>query len=177
MNKHSILVVDDEPLNFDVLEALLDGEGYELHYASSGQEALDGMAIFKPDLVLLDVMMPDLDGIEVCRRIKAIPEWQMVPIIMVTALSEKEDLARCLGEGANDFLSKPVNPLELRARVQSMLRIKQQYDIIKSLSQHQEATIGLLDSGLKELRGNVVKSLPHELNTPLLPYHSNSRFA
>jgi len=167
MKKPSILIVDDEPLNFDVLEALLDGEGYELHYASSGREALDGMASFNPDLILLDVMMPDLDGIEVCRRIKAMPEWQTVPIVMVTALSEKEDLARCLGEGANDFLSKPVNPLELRARVQSMLRIKQQYDIIKSLSQRQEATIELLSSSLKELRSNVISTLPHQLNTPL----------
>jgi len=167
MKKSSILVVDDEPLNFDVLEALLDEEGYELHYASSGREALEGLVIFNPDLVLLDVMMPDLDGIEVCRRIKAMPGWQMVPIVMVTALSEKEDLARCLGEGANDFLTKPVNPLELRARVQSMLRIKQQYDTIKSLSQHQAATIDLLSSSLNELRSNVISSLPHELNTPL----------
>ena len=167
MKKPSILIVDDEPLNFDVLEALLDGEGYELHYASSGQEALDGMAIFDPDLILLDVMMPDLDGIEVCRRIKAMPEWQTVPIVMVTALSEKEDLARCLGEGANDFLSKPVDPLELRARVQSMLRIKKQYDTIKSLSQQQTTTIDLLSSGMEELRSNVISNLPNELNAPL----------
>ena len=167
MKKTSILVVDDEPFYFDSIEALLDDEGYDLHYAASGQEALDGLVVFDPDLILLDVMMPGLNGIEACRLIKMLPEWQMVPILMVTALSEKQDLARCLSEGADDFISKPVDPLELRARVQSLLRIKRQYDRIKALSQRQAATISMLQSSLNQLRSNVAMSLPHELNTSL----------
>jgi diguanylate cyclase (GGDEF)-like protein len=84
-------------------------------------------------------MMPDMDGIEVCERIKAIPKYRPIPIIMVTALSAKEDLAQCLNAGADDFISKPLNALELRARVQSMLRIKQQYDALQISLDHQLA--------------------------------------
>ncbi|MEE3717069.1 hybrid sensor histidine kinase/response regulator [Tumidithrix elongata RA019] len=163
----SILVVDDEPNNFDVIDAFLSDNEYQLHYASGGQEALKSLDIFQPDVILLDVMMPGIDGMEVCRQIKAMPEWQGVPIIMVTALTAKEDLARCLKVGADDFISKPVNSVELRARVSSMLRIKMQYENIKSLSQLQANTIDLLQNSLNELRRNMVYSLPHELNTPL----------
>jgi diguanylate cyclase (GGDEF)-like protein len=131
MSNLSILIVDDEPGNFDVIEALLNEYDYELNYASSGQETLESLKILEIDLILLDVMMPDMDGIEVCERIKAIPKYRPIPIIMVTALTAKEDLAQCLNAGADDFISKPLNALELRARVQSMLRIKQQYDALQ----------------------------------------------
>ncbi|MEK0179089.1 MAG: hybrid sensor histidine kinase/response regulator [Oscillatoriales cyanobacterium] len=167
MNQPSILVVDDEPDNFDVIEALLSDLGYDLHYASNGNVALNSLDVFQPDVILMDVMMPDLDGMEVCQRIKAQPQWEGVPIIMVTALSAKEDLARCIKAGADDFISKPVSGLELRARVHSMLRLKQQYDKIRSLSKVQESTIDLLQKNLNELSGNLASSLPHELNTPL----------
>jgi diguanylate cyclase (GGDEF)-like protein len=131
MNNRSILIVDDEPRNFDVIEALLNEYDYDLNYASSGQEALESLEILEIDLILLDVMMPDMNGIEVCQRIKSIPKYKPIPIIMVTAMTAKEDLAQCLNAGANDFISKPVNALELRARVQSMLRMKQQYDALQ----------------------------------------------
>jgi two-component system sensor histidine kinase/response regulator len=167
MNTPSILVVDDEPNNFDVIETFLNEQDYILHYAAGGQEALDSLNIFLPDVILLDVMMPGLDGIEVCRRIKAMPQWHPVPIIMVTALTSKEDLARCIEAGADDFISKPVNSLELRARVKSMLRIKQQYDRINTLYSLQENTIDVLQNNLDELCGNLAYTLPHELNTPL----------
>ena len=81
----SILIIDDEPNNFDVIEALLDSENYDLNYASSGYKALERLEIFQPDVILLDVMMPELNGIEVCKRIKANPLWKSIPIIMVTA--------------------------------------------------------------------------------------------
>ncbi|WP_392533922.1 response regulator [Nostoc sp. C117] len=148
----SILVIDDQPDNFDVVETLLDGEGYQLYYAPSGKQALARLNSFQPDVILLDVMMPDLDGIEVCRCIKANPQWQTVPIIMVTALTDKEDLARCLGAGADDFISKPINSLELRARVNSMLRIKQQYDNLQALL---------------KLREDMVNMIVHDLRNPL----------
>ncbi|BAZ68557.1 two-component hybrid sensor and regulator [Fischerella sp. NIES-4106] len=148
----SVLVIDDEPDNFDVVETLLDGENYQLYYAPSGKGALDRLDSFQPDVILLDVMMPDLDGMEVCRRIKADPQWQAVPIIMVTALNATEDLARCLATGADDFISKPVNGVELRARINSMLRIKQQYDNVRALL---------------KLREDVVNMIVHDLRNPL----------
>lgn len=167
MNTPSILVVDDEPNNFDVIESLLDSQDYVLHYVADGQRAIEQLEMFHPDLILLDVMMPNTDGIEVCHRIKNMPQWESVPIIMVTALSSKQDLSRCLEAGADDFISKPVNGLELRARVRSMLRIKQQYDRIETLSNLQENTISFLQNNLDGLCGNLASILPHELNTPL----------
>lgn len=151
-NQHSILIIDDEPDNFDVIETLLDGENYELHYAPTGQQAIDYLDSFQPDVILLDVMMPDLDGMEVCRRLKSDPQWQVVPIIMVTALTAKEDLAKCMAAGADDFISKPVNGVELRARVNSMLRIKQQYDKLQTLL---------------NLREDMVNMIVHDLRNPL----------
>ena len=104
MSSYSILIVDDEPDNFDVIEALLPSESYQLHYASCGEDAIAALDKFAPDVILLDVMMPNMDGFEVCRRIKLMSEWQGVPIVMVTALSGKDDLARCLAAGADDFV-------------------------------------------------------------------------
>ena len=167
MNKPSILVVDDEPNNFDVIETFLSDQDYLLHYAVSGQDAIASLDLFQPDVILLDVMMPGINGIETCRRIKALPQWQPVPIIMVTSLTSKEDLARCIEAGADDFISKPVNSLELRARVKSMLRIKQQYDRLNILYSLQESTIDVLQNNLNELCSNLAYTLPHELNTPL----------
>ena len=152
MNVPSILVVDDDPNNFDVIETFLSERDYQLHYASSGQEAIATLDTFNPDLILLDVMMPGTDGIEVCRQIKAMSKWQAVPIVMVTALNSKSDLANCLNTGADDFISKPVNATELRARVHSMLRIKHQYDDLQTLL---------------KLREDMVKMVIHDLRNPL----------
>jgi signal transduction histidine kinase len=150
--KNSILVVDDEPHGFDVIEAHLFREGYDLSYASSGIKALNLIDSVEPDVILLDVMMPEMDGIEVCRHIKSDPQWQHIPIIIVTALTSKEDLSRSLDAGADDFLTKPVSGIELRARVRSMLRIKQQYDAL-------EATL--------QLREDLSNMIVHDLRNPL----------
>lgn len=141
MNQYSILVVDDEPDNFDVIDSLLSEQNYVLHYAISGQEAIASLDLFQPDLILLDVMMPNMNGMEVCQRIKAMPQWQDVPIIMVTALTDKQDLAKCFTAGADDFISKPLNYLELISRVRSMLRIRQQYQQLADLNSHLEAKV------------------------------------
>jgi diguanylate cyclase len=141
MTSLSILIIDDEPDNFDVIEILLSQQDYQLHYAASGKDAIATMDSFNPDLILLDVMMPEMDGIEVCRRIKAMPQWAAIPIIMVTALTSKEDLSLCLEAGADDFLSKPVNSLELRARVRSMLRIRQQYQQLECFNTELEIKV------------------------------------
>lgn len=167
MNTHSILIVDDEPDNFDVLESLLPDENYRLHYAISGENAIASLDKFDPDVILLDVMMPGIDGVEVCKRIKAMPEWKSVPIVMVTALSGKEDLSRCLAAGADDFVNKPVNGVELRARVNSMLRIKKQHDQIQSFSKLQRHNINSLNKNLNEIRLNLTAEFSRELYHPL----------
>ena len=167
MSSYSILIIDDEPDNFDAIEALLSSESYQLHYASCGEDAISALEKFAPDVILLDVMMPHLDGFEVCRRIKLMSQWQGVPIIMVTALSGKEDLARCLAAGADDFVNKPVNGLELRARVNSMLRIKKQYDRIQSFSKLQRSNIHSLANNLNEIRLDLAVGFPNEFNSPL----------
>ena len=167
MSSYSILVVDDQPDNFDVIEALLPSESYRLHYANCGEDAITLLDKFDPDVILLDVMMPGLNGFEVCKRIKLMSQWQGVPIIMVTALSGKEDLARCLAAGADDFITKPVNGLELTARVNSMLRIKKQYDRIQSFSKLQRNNIHSLANNLNEIRLDLAVGFPNEFNSPL----------
>jgi two-component system, sensor histidine kinase and response regulator len=126
-----ILIIDDEPDNFDVIDALLDSEGYELSYVANGKQALDMLTCFQPDVILLDVMMPQMNGIEFCQKFKSNIQWKHIPVIMTTALTSKEDLAQCIAVGADDFISKPVNGMELRSRVKSMLRIKRQYDSLQ----------------------------------------------
>ncbi len=166
MNAPSVLVIDDEPNNFDVIETFLSQEDYQIYYAPGGAEALTLLETFTPDVILLDVMMPGIDGIQVCQTIKSAIKG-FIPIIMVTALNAKEDLARCLNAGADDFISKPVNSLELRARLRASIRSKQQYDRIESFSELQRDTINILSNNLKELTDNIAMSFPHELNTPL----------
>ncbi|MFY8150245.1 MAG: putative bifunctional diguanylate cyclase/phosphodiesterase [Prochlorococcaceae cyanobacterium] len=126
----SILVVDDEPANFDVVERFL-ADDHILYYASSGIEAIETLELAEVDLILLDVMMPGMDGFDLCSRIKDNPGWRMIPILMITALTSKEDLAKGIAVGADDFISKPVNSIELRARVLSLLRIKSYHDEIE----------------------------------------------
>ena len=176
MSSYSILVVDDEPDNFDVIEALLPSEIYQLHYANCGRDAIASLDKFNPDLILLDVMMPDMDGIEVCKQIKLMSKWIAVPIIMVTALSGKEDLARCLAAGADDFITKPVHSLELLARVNSMLRIKRQHDRIKSFSKLQRNNIHTLSNNLNEIRLDLAVGFPNEFNSPLTTISDNIEY-
>ncbi|MBE9100113.1 putative bifunctional diguanylate cyclase/phosphodiesterase [Vacuolonema iberomarrocanum] len=135
----AILVIDDEPTNFDVIESFLSQQNYQLYYMSSGKEAIAALDLLQPDAILLDVMMPDMNGIDVCQHIKSLAKWQAVPIIIITALSTSDDLARCLEAGADDYVSKPINKLELRSRLQAMLRIKRQYDDLQVALEWQAA--------------------------------------
>lgn len=148
-NSSLILVVDDDPDNFEVIEILLFKENHELIYAPHAEAALNTLENTLPDVILLDVMMPEIDGLELCQRIKGNWEWKHIPIIMVTSLNSKEDLARCLDAGADDFIGKPVNGMELRARVRSMLRIKHQYDSLKSALQLRENMSNMLVDDLR----------------------------
>jgi two-component system cell cycle response regulator len=123
-----ILVVDDILPNVKLLEAKLTSEYYTVLTATSGEEALSKVQSDSPDIVLLDVMMPGMDGFEVCRRIKADPTRAHIPVVMVTALTDATDKVRGLQAGADDFLSKPVNDIALMARVRSLVRLKMTID-------------------------------------------------
>jgi len=128
-----ILAVDDEPANLALLNKLLKHHGYDVVEAYDGPSALDAIAEHDPDLVCLDVMMPRLDGIEVCRRLRSQPEHARLPVLLLTALNRTEDKVRGLEAGANDFLSKPFDESELSARVSSLLRTKALQDRLADL--------------------------------------------
>ena len=128
-----VLVVDDQPPNVRLLEAILTPRGYEVSSASSGEEALGKIAESEPDLVLLDIVMPGMDGYEVCRTIRERTETAYLPVVMVTA-SGDEQKVKALEAGADDFLTKPINQSELLARVASLARIKRYQDTIKRQS-------------------------------------------
>lgn len=123
-----ILVVDDIAANLRLLEAKLQGEYYEVALAESGAEALRLAATWLPDIILLDVMMPGMDGYETCRRLKADPQLAHIPVVMVTALTEQAERIRGLEAGADDFLSKPVDDATLFARIRALMRTKQVLD-------------------------------------------------
>lgn len=139
-----ILVVDDIPANVRLLEVRLLAEYFEVVTASSGQEALEICETSKIDVVLLDVMMPEMDGFEVCRRLKSDPATAHLPVVMITALGQVEDRVRGLEAGADDFLTKPVNDLQLMTRVKSLVRLKMLTDELR-LRTATAASIGLED--------------------------------
>jgi two-component system cell cycle response regulator len=123
----TVLIVDDNEQNLELLAAYLEDVGCKVETAHDGQEAID--AIFArsmhPDLILLDVMMPRMSGFQVCQRLKGDAKTKDIPIVMVTALNEVGDMERSVEVGADDFLTKPVNKLELLTRVKSLLRVRQ----------------------------------------------------
>jgi len=126
-----ILVVDNDEMSVELLVALLADDYPLISTAADGFEALAKVEPERPDLVLLDIMMPDLDGFEVCRRIKANPATAHIRVLMVTALNAVEDLVRGFEAGANDFITKPINAPALRARVYEQLRQKQDYERVR----------------------------------------------
>jgi class 3 adenylate cyclase len=128
-----ILTVDDEPANLALLQKLLTRQGYDVVEAVDGPSALAAVAEHGPDLVCLDVMMPGLDGIEVCQRLRRQPDQAGLPILLLTALDRPEDKVRGLEAGANDFLSKPFDHIELAARLRSLLRTKALQDRLADL--------------------------------------------
>jgi two-component system, cell cycle response regulator len=126
-----VLVVDDVPANVKLLEARLSAEYFDVATAHSGAEALAACDRAECDIVLLDVMMPDMDGFEVCHRLKSNPATHHIPVVMVTALDQPSDRVRGLQAGADDFLTKPVSDLALIARVRSLTRLKMMTDELR----------------------------------------------
>jgi DNA-binding response OmpR family regulator len=123
-----ILIVDDTPANVEILEMRLAANGYEILTAGDGEEALEVIEKQEPDLILLDIMMPRIDGIEVCRRVKANDALPFIPIVLVTSKADPKDVVAGLEAGAEEYLTKPVEHTALVARVKSMLRIKELHD-------------------------------------------------
>tara|TARA_Y100000994_G_scaffold131440_1_gene107720 strand:- start:123 stop:557 length:435 start_codon:yes stop_codon:yes gene_type:complete len=128
MSKSRILIADDNEANVELLEAYLGGLDVETSIAVDGQDTLDKVASFEPDLILLDIMMPKLSGFEVCQRLKSDQATSGIMILMVTALNELGDIERAVEAGTDDFLSKPVNKVELNKRVQIMLEVRSTRD-------------------------------------------------
>lgn len=127
-----ILIVDDEAGARQALGALLRRESFEVSEAGDGRAALAECARFRPDLILLDILMPGMDGFEVCRRIKATPETRLTPVVLITGLSNTEDRIKGINAGADDFLSKPIDVNELLARARSLLRLKRFTDELEN---------------------------------------------
>jgi two-component system, OmpR family, alkaline phosphatase synthesis response regulator PhoP len=142
--KSKILIADDNVPNVELLDAYLNGLDCEIAVAVDGRDTLEKVAKFHPDLILLDVMMPKLSGFEVCKKIKDDPKTRGIMILMVTALSESGDIERAVEAGTDDFLSKPVNKVELLTRVRNMLKLRHITDEVERLRRYIE---GIEDAG------------------------------
>ncbi len=156
-----ILVVDDQPINVQLLKRKLEKEGIEITTAFNGQEALDSVAKNKPDLILLDMMMPDMDGIEVCQRLQANEASRAIPVIFVTARNNKEGKIEGLGVGAVDYITKPIDLDETLARVQTQLRFvainREMIDLQRRLAEaRRAATIGAVTQGVAHNLNNLL---------------------
>jgi len=123
-SKSTILVVDDNSQNLELLQAYLEDLRCKVITAVDGLEAMKAVTQHNPDLILLDIMMPRMSGFEVCRRLKQNPATADIPVVMITALNELGDIERAVAVGTDDFLSKPINKLELLTRVKSLLRVR-----------------------------------------------------
>jgi putative two-component system response regulator len=154
----NILIVDDDSRGRETLEAVLTGLGHNLHFCDNGLDALKQASILQPDLILLDVMMPGIDGFEVCRRIRADPLLADVPVVMTTALDDKASRLEGIEAGADDFISKPIDRMEIRARVNTIIRLnryrklmKQQADLLQAHGELQDAYEATLKGWVRAL--------------------------
>ncbi|MGY8757679.1 MAG: response regulator [Phycisphaerales bacterium] len=137
-DKNRILIADDNQANRELLDAYLSELDCEIDFAVDGQNTLDKVASFNPDLILLDVMMPKFSGFEVCEQIKSASATAGIMVLMVTALNERGDIERAVKAGTDDFLSKPVNQVELLKRVENMLKLKDVTDEVERLRRYIE---------------------------------------
>ena len=154
-----ILIVDDNPANLDILQARLTANNYEIITATDGEAGLAMAREKQPDLILLDIMMPKMDGIEVCQRLKADPALPFMPIVMVTAKADSKDVVAGLEAGGDEYLTKPVDHSALIARVKSMLRIKDLHDMVREQATRLEEQSAQLAEWNRTLEQRVVKQL------------------
>jgi putative two-component system response regulator len=158
-NKPVILVVDDNPQNIELLEAHLVAQGYEIVTAANGEEALGKIAGNQIDLILLDIIMPGMDGFEVTRRVRQDDMHRLLPIILVTVLWEKEDRVKGIEAGCDDFISKPFDKMELLARVRFLLKVKVCNDLMSNYRKELESEVtgrtGELKRALESLQQEI----------------------
>lgn len=153
-----ILVADDQAANIQIIGNVLGKFGYEIVPASDGPTALKRLALRPPDLVLLDVLMPGMDGLEVCRRIRENPEWKHIPIIFLSAADDKELIVRALEAGGVDYVTKPFNQAEMLSRVRTHLALKAAHDRLKQLAEDKDELLGILAHDLKNHLGGMQMS-------------------
>jgi putative two-component system response regulator len=151
MNKETnvgslVLIVDDEYIGRETLQSVLEGEGYELEMAENGFQAIEKAKKLLPDVILLDVMMPGMTGFEVCQRIRSDPQIAEIPIIILTALDDRESLLNALKAGADDFISKPFDRYELRARLLGITRLNRYQKLLQERAKLREANVQLLNA-------------------------------
>lgn len=170
--KHKILIVEDKQENMDLLVYFLHPQGYEIISVYDGLSALQKVEEEHPDIILLDIMLPKMDGYEVCGRLKKDPETKFIPIIMLTALKELKDKVRALEVGADDFLTKPFENIELLARVKSLLRLKEYHDELQSknleLAEKNESLMRM-DRFKEDLTNLII----HDMKNPLFVIQGN----
>jgi two-component system sensor histidine kinase/response regulator len=157
-NEHEsacILVVDDQPANVRIVGSVLGNFGHEIIPASDGATALKRLAVRLPDLILLDVLMPGMDGHEVCRQVKATPAWKDIPVIFLSAADDKDLIVRALNAGGVDYITKPFNHSELLSRVRTQLSLKRARDRLKQLAEDKDELLGILTHDLKNYLGGV----------------------
>jgi signal transduction histidine kinase len=147
-----ILIVDDEPSSRETLSAMLDGQGYRIESAASGPEGIEKAVRSLPDLILLDVMMPGMDGFEVCRRMRAMHALAEAPILILTALDDHNSLLSGIEAGADDFLTKPVNMQELRARVRTITRLNRYHTLMEQREKLRAMADRIIDAQEQERR-------------------------
>ena len=143
-----ILVVDDQPANIQLVGTVLGRLGYEIIPASDGPTALKRLALRPPDLILLDLLMPEMDGCEVCRRVRENPEWVDIPVIFLSAADDKDFIVRALEAGGVDYITKPFNHGELMTRVRTQLALKSARDQLKELAEDKDELLGILTHDL-----------------------------
>jgi putative two-component system response regulator len=141
---NTVLIVDDEFSGRQTLESVLEGDGYNIEMAESGMEALEKLKTIQPDIILLDVMMPGMTGFEVCQRIRSDPLVAEIPIIVLTALDDRESLLTALKAGADDFIAKPFDRYELRARLIGITKLNRFHKLVQERANLQEANAQLL---------------------------------
>lgn len=167
----NILIVDDTPANLNILTSFLSGHGHKVRPAINGEIALKAVARSQPDVILLDIQMPGLDGFEVCRRLKADPATEGIPVIFISALDAIEDKIRAFEVGGVDYITKPFQIREVLARVESQLRIQWQNRRIEALSAFKDELLGIVSHDLKNPLNiilNYAELLRGNLNDPLL---------
>jgi two-component system, sensor histidine kinase and response regulator len=150
-----ILVVDDQPANIQIVGAVLGKLGHEIIPASDGATALKRVALRMPDLILLDLLMPGMNGLEVCLQLKLNPEWKEIPVIFLSAADDKDLIVRALNSGGVDYITKPFNQAELISRVRTQLALKTARDQLKQLAEDKDELLGILAHDLKNYLGGI----------------------